>query len=332
MIKIENTVPGSNESPVVLIHSDNCAMARDVVLSEHSGLHILTCDSYEKLPLMLLQHQPEVVYTLRFDGTPNFPRDALLDSDSVRWIAVGGSGTDHLQTWDPKKTVVSNAAGVAADMMAQYVVGMIYHFSLNMPAFVQDKMNQKWTSGHVEPVDDKTVLIIGLGATGRAVARLCKAQNMKTLGLRANPVDTDYVDRVSGIDALPEALSQADVVVVCVPLLDNTKNLLGSDQFNVIKKGSILIDVSRGGVVNESALLQALDDGTLQGAGLDVFSVEPLPVGHPLWTYNNVVITPHCSSVYTGWERKSAELFSDNLKNYRKGKSLFNVVDPARGY
>ena len=127
-------------------------------------------------------------------------------------------------------------------------------------------------------------------------------------------------------------MAQADVAVVCVPLLDNTKNLLGSDEFGAMKKGSILIDVSRGGVVNESALLKALDNGTLKGAGLDVFSIEPLPKGHLLWTYNNVVITPHCSSVYEGWERKSAELFSENLKHYRKGEPLFNVVDPARGY
>lgn len=322
----------STKHPVVLIHSNSSAMACEIVSAEHPGLEILSCESYEQLPQALLEHQPEVVYTMRFDGTPSFPRTALLSSDTVRWIAVGGSGTDHLQPWDPDKILVSNAAGVAADMMAQYVTGIIYYFSLNLPAFLQNKVNQKWTSGQVEPVDGKTVLIIGLGASGRAIARLCKAQNMKTLGVRANPLDTDYVDQVYGIHAMTQLLPEADIVVVCVPLLDNTKNLLDTHAFEAMKKGSILIDISRGGVVNEVALLQALDNQILGGAGLDVFSKEPLPRGHPLWSYNNVVITPHCSSVYQGWERKSAQLFSENLKHYRNGEPLFNVVDPVRGY
>ncbi len=322
----------TTHNPLVLIHSDRCEMARDVVLQEHPGLSVITCNTYEQLPESLMQSKPEIVYTMRFAGTEHFPRDTLLASETVKWIAVGGSGTDHLLSWNPNKIVVTNAAGVAADMMAQYVVGMIYHFSLNLPIFLENKLNQKWTFGRVEPVNGKTVLIIGLGATGRAVAKLCKAQNMKTHGIRANPAATENIDHVGSVRSLNEMLPQADILVVCVPLLNTTKNLIDTAAFDVMKKGSILIDVSRGGVVNETALMQALENGTLYGAGLDVFTEEPLPKGHPLWSYKNVVITPHCSSVYPGWEQNSAKLFSKNLKNYRNGKALFNVVDPSRGY
>ena len=186
--------------------------------------------------------------------------------------------------------------------------------------------------GEVEPIDGKTVLILGLGNTGQAVAARSKLMGLKTLGVRANPKDTPHVDEVHSMIGLDALWERADFLVVCVPLLESTRGLVNQAAFNRMKSSAVVIDISRGGVIEESALISALDRGKIRGAGLDVFSTEPLAKGHRLWDYENVIITPHCSAVYAGWDLKSVEMFAENLTRYRQGQALWNIVDPARGY
>jgi phosphoglycerate dehydrogenase-like enzyme len=155
---------------------------------------------------------------------------------------------------------------------------------------------------------------------------------MEVLSVRARPAPTEAVDEVRGIEALPQLLSRADFVLVCVPLLASTRGLIGAEAFASLKPGAVLVDVSRGGVVEEAALMAALDGGRLKGAALDVFATEPLPPEHPLWGYPNALVTPHCSSVYEGWDLNSVALFAENLARFRAGEPLENIVDPARGY
>ena len=135
-----------------------------------------------------------------------------------------------------------------------------------------------------------------------------------------------------GIEALPSLWGRANFILCCVPLLETTRGLGGADAFAAMKPSAVLIDVSRGGVVDESALLAALRTQRIKGAALDVFATEPLPASHPLWDMENVIITPHCSSVYEGWDTRSLEMFSRNLTRYRRGEALDNIVDPVSGY
>ncbi len=320
------------KSPVIILHTDNPEPAAKILMRDHPNLSIYTCDSYTELPALIKDTQAEVVYSVRFQGTPGYPRQALIDAPSIKWVSVGGSGTDHLNPWNPNTTTVTNAAGVAADMMAQYALGAMLHFSLGLPGFRAAQERREWSSGQVEPIDGKTVLIVGLGKTGEAVAARAKAMGLATLGVRAQPKDTQYVDEVFGIDALPSLWARADFIVTCVPLLDSTRGLVGEDAFASMKETAVIIDVSRGGVIDEVPLITALDEGRIRGAALDVFTVEPLPTDHRLWGYDNVIITPHCSSVYDGWDLKSVEMFSENLMRYRKDAMLSNIVNPERGY
>lgn len=320
------------KAPVVLLHTDNPVPSREVLAKVHPDLPIHTCDSYRELPAMLEQTQTEVVYSVRFGGTPSFPRQALLASKTVKWVSVGGSGTDHLNPWNPANLTVTNAAGVAADMMAQYALGAMLHFSLDLPRFRAAQQQREWISGQVEPLDGKTVLILGLGKTGEAVATCAKALGLNTLGVRARLQPTPNVDEVHDVEALTTLWPRADFIVVCVPLLPGTRGMVGPEAFAAVKPTAVLIDVSRGGVVDEAALLAALDENRIRGAALDVFATEPLPADHKLWSYDNVILTPHCSSVYEGWDLKSVELFSKNLTRYRKSEALTNIVNPERGY
>jgi phosphoglycerate dehydrogenase-like enzyme len=319
-------------SPPVILHTDAAEAARSVLNEVHPDLQVETCETYAGLPALIEQTRAEVVYSVRFDGTPRFPRRALVESRTVRWVSVGGSGTDHLQPWDPARLIVTNAAGVAADTIAEYVLGVMLTFSLDLRGFASAQRAHRWTAGKVEPINGRTLLILGLGKTGLAIAARAKAFGMNTVGVRARPKPTPAVDEVHGAGELASLWGHADFIVCCVPLLDSTRGLVGPGAFAAMKHNAVLIDVSRGGVVNEPALLQALESGRLRGAALDVFATEPLPEGHPLWAYENVIITPHCSSVYEGWNVKSVRMFADNLTRYRRGEPLHNVVSPERGY
>jgi phosphoglycerate dehydrogenase-like enzyme len=305
----------------------------DILRRRAPEAEIACCTDYESLPRMIAGHMPEVLYTIRFGGTPDYPRQAILDSPSLRWVSVGGSGTDHLAPWDPRRLTVTNAAGVGAPTMAQYTIAAMLHFSLGLPHFAREQRQRYWDpSSEVGSVEGRTLVILGLGKTGQATARLAKALGMRVLGIRANPAPTPDVDRVFGMSELHDVLPEADFLLLCLPLTTATRGLMDAQAFRSLKPGAALIDVSRGGVMRQAALIDALQSGRLAGAALDVFETEPLPPDNPLWGMANVILTPHCSSVYDGWDRRSMDMFCDNLDRWRQGLALENVVDPARGY
>jgi phosphoglycerate dehydrogenase-like enzyme len=257
----------------------------------------------------------------------------LLGPGGPRWIANGGAGTDHLGRWDSARTIVTNAAGVAADMMAEYVIGGFLHFTLDIPGLQSDKARRVWSAARqVRPLRGKTLLIIGLGHTGRAIAARAKAFGMTVIGTRARPEAMENVDHVHAAAELAYLFPAADFIAVSTPLTPATRGLVDVTAFAAMKRGVILADVSRGSVVVQAALLRALEAGTVAGAILDVFEQEPLPEANPLWDMGNVIISPHCSSVHDGWEGASFDLFLGNLQRWMQGDALVNVVDPDRGY
>jgi phosphoglycerate dehydrogenase-like enzyme len=316
----------------LLVHHDKPEFVVDILRRRLPDFVIVYCTDYASLPKALEHEAPDVLYTVRFAGTPGFPRLAILACPSLCWISVGGSGTDHLVPWDSSLLTVTNAAGVGAETMAQYVIAAILHFTLRLPDFAARQREHRWVSGKVASAKGLNLAILGLGRTGRAVAPLAKALGMQVVGIRANPVATPYVDRVEPVEKLLQVLGEAEFVLVCLPLTDRTRYLLDAPEFAAMKRGAVLIDVSRGGIVRHSALVESLVNGSLSGAALDVFETEPLPRESPLWSMANVIITPHCSSVYDGWEQRSIEMFCDNVDRWRRGDPLDNIVDPRRGY
>jgi phosphoglycerate dehydrogenase-like enzyme len=320
------------DSPRVLLHNDATDALAKQLLRRFPNAIVEECNSYTSLPDVIKEFRPEIAYTVRFSGTGDYPRDAFFADGGPRWIANGGVGIDHFGTWDTAKTTVTNTAGVAAEMMAEYVIGGFLHFTLGVDQLHRDKAERAWKNRMVRPLRGKTLLIVGLGHTGRAVAALAKAFGMRVIGTRANPRDTKHVDRVYSVQDLPSLLPEADFIAVSTPLTPATQGLIGAREIELIKQGAVIADVSRGKVVDQSALAKALGSGQLAGAALDVFEQEPLPASSPLWDLDNVIISPHCSAVYGGWETASFDMFLDNLCNWTRGEALFNVVDPGRGY
>ena len=319
-------------APRVLLHNNATARHAERLRSVFPQFNVEECTTYGHLPDMVREFRPDVVFTIRFAGSQGFPRDALLAPGGPRWIANGGVGTDHLGRWDPTRTTVTNAAGVAADMMAEYVLGGFLHFTLDIEGLRQDKAGRAWRARNMVPLRGKTLLIVGLGHTGRALAEKAKSFGMRVVGLRSRPQPTECVDIVGGPGDLPGFLEDADCIAVCAPLTSATRGMLGRAEIAAMAPGVLLADVSRGGIVDQAALAEALASGHVAGAALDVFETEPLPTDSPLWGIDNLIISPHCSSVYDGWEDASFDLFLDNLDRWVAGSPLRNVVDPERGY
>lgn len=316
----------------VLLHNDRTQHLAHQLCQRFPNIEIGECNSYADLPNMIASFQPDVAYAVRFAGSNGYPVAAFFADNGPRWIANAGAGTDHLGQWNPKRTTVTNAAGVAAGMMAEYVFGCFLHFSLDVAGLQADKSMRIWRSRFVAPLKGKTILIVGLGHTGRAIAARAKAFGMRVLGTRMHPTQMENIDRVYPSDHLIEALSQADFIAVSTPLTNQTRGLIGQTEIDAMRPGVILTDVSRGGVIDQTALLGALQSGQVAGAGLDVFEIEPLPDDSPFWDIDNIILSPHCSAVHENWEQDSFDLFLDNLSNWENGDPLFNIVDPDRGY
>ena len=321
-----------SDTPRIVLHNSDTAPLARWLRAAFPQAEYRECNSYETLPALIDSYRPEIVYSVRFAGTPGFPREALFGAGGPRWVANGGAGTDHYVQWDPQKTTVTNAAGVAAGMMAEYILGGFLHFTLDVPGMQKDKAARIWGARTVRPLAGKTLLIIGLGHTGQAVAARARAFGMKVLGTRARPGPMELVDEVHAADDLPDLLHRADFIAVSTPLIPATRGLIGKDEIAAMKPGVIFADVSRGGVVDQCALYDALKTRHVAAAALDVFETEPLPETSPLWALENVIISPHCSSVYAEWEQASFELFIQNLGRWVRGEELVNIVNPARGY
>lgn len=320
------------DTPRIVLHNSETTRLAERLCAAFPHVDHRECNSYADLPNLIDSYKPEIVYSVRFAGTPNFPHAALFGANGPRWVANGGAGTDHFGQWDPQKTTVTNAAGVAAGMMAEYILGGFLHFTLDIPGLQKDKAARVWNARKVSPLAGKTLLIVGLGHTGRAVASRAKAFGMTVLGTRARPQPMEHVDEVHAADHLHDLLPRADFIAVTTPLVPATRGLIGAQEIAAMKQGVIFADVSRGGVVDQTALYAALKDRHVSGAALDVFETEPLPETSPFWALENVIISPHCSSVYAEWEQASFELFLQNLDRWMRGERLVNIVDPARGY
>ncbi|MCL4747458.1 MAG: D-2-hydroxyacid dehydrogenase [Burkholderiaceae bacterium] len=314
-----------------------------VVLSSDAGRHVarLTprfpdfsfdpCPAYADLPALLERRAPKIALAFKIPGAP-FPRQDLIERGKVSWIHVCGAGVDHVLPWDPSRLTVTNSSGIHGDIMAQYVLGAMIGFNHHARRYFLQQARNKWSAGESRTIEGQTLTVIGFGSVGSAVGDLAARAGMKVIGVRARPQAGASAGVVVGVDRMEWAASQADHLAICLPLAPGTRGIIGERVLAALAPGAHLVNVSRGGVVDEAALLRALKAGRIAGATLDVFEKEPLPADSPFWDMENVTVTPHSSSDIEGWQDRAVALFSENLARWEKGEALRNVVDPARGY
>jgi phosphoglycerate dehydrogenase-like enzyme len=322
--------PGGRGTPTVIVHYDDADSIVDIVRGRQQDAVVYAASSHQALTQILRSESPDILFTVRFDPK-RYPKADVLACPSLQWISVGGVGTDHIAPWDPDRLIVTNAAGVASGFMAQYAMAGIYAFAVGLPAFAEAQRAHRWAPGPIAAVAGKTLLVAGLGRTGRATAELARRNGMNVLAIRSRRRSDDDAT-VSGPERLVEFAGRADYVLVSVPLTRATRGMIGKEVLSAMKPGAVIIDVSRGGVIDESALTDTLRTGAIGGAMLDVFAHEPLPDNSPFWDMPNVIVTPHSAGLFSGWERHAVAMFCDNLDRWRRGEPLSEVVDPLRGY
>ena len=264
-----------------------------------------------------------VVIGQRFNPTP------LRNAHALEWLHITLAGVDFLA---PVKAHLSgvtltNARGIIADHIANYVIGAVVMMQWNFPELLRNQSNKIWRRWATKPLAGQVVGIIGLGAIGQEIAKRAVALGLTAIGVRASGNPIPGVAKVFRPEQIEECLRAADFVILALPSTASTAKLMGDREFKAMKRGAHFINIARGAVVDESALISALQHKLIGGACLDVFAEEPLPDSSPLWAFPNVIITPHSSGVTTDFDERNAVLIADNLRRYLHGQSLTNIVD-----
>lgn len=263
--------------------------------------------------------------------------DQMHNLTAMRWFHGSFVGMDHpiFREIAERGVVVTNAPGVTAQPIAQYVLAMMLRHAKNIPAWEAAQRERAWRRVESQELTGQTVAVIGLGGIGREVARLAAAFGMRVIGTRRRPQPVAGIDRLYPSESLHEMLAEADYVVLSAPLTPETDGLIDAAAFAAMRPHTYLVNVARGPIVVEQALVEALREGRIAGAALDVFDREPLPAESPLWSLENVIITPHNSAASPKTQERGALIFLDNLRRYAASDPLINVVDfgiasPAR--
>ncbi|WP_409299756.1 D-2-hydroxyacid dehydrogenase [Peribacillus sp. SCS-155] len=259
------------------------------------------------------------------------------DSPALRWIQAWSAGVNSLplRYFEEKGISISTASGVHAFPISETIFGLMLALTRKIYSYIRNQATKTWHHEHMnQEIHNKTIGIIGVGAIGKETAKIAKAFGMRVLGTRHSGKPEQFVDEMYTNKELHTILPQCDYVVITLPLTTETHHLFGSEEFKLMKTSSFLINIGRGEIVNEPELIQALNDGEIAGAGLDVFETEPLQAESPLWNMDNVIITPHTAGSTEFYDQRVLDqIFLPNLKSYISGTGLkVNVVDYRKGY
>jgi phosphoglycerate dehydrogenase-like enzyme len=283
--------------------------------------------------------------------------ESLAGLPRLRWMQTRGAGVNALAgspVWSGD-VLITSASGLHAIPIGEYVLGMMVALARDFLGFLEHQRRACWPMKpkiHVDQFPGRelrgaTVLILGYGSIGREVARLCHTLGLRIIAIKRDPsdrVDRGYIipgtgdpagtipEQVLAPDRIDEVLPEAEYVVVAAAATRDTHHLIGEAQLRRMRPDAFLINVARGEVVDEAALIRALRERWIAGAGLDVFEHEPLSADSPLWSLDNVILSPHVAGITPRYDDHVVEIFAENLRRYLAGKPLLNVVDRARGY
>jgi D-2-hydroxyacid dehydrogenase (NADP+) len=269
-------------------------------------------------------------------------KDLVPSLDTLKWVQAPAVGVGHILSAEfvASPIVLTTARGVRARAIAEHVIAVTFALARLLPLTIQRQLASQWSleeienSGRVRTMLGKRMGLVGLGAIGTEVATLASACGFRVSAVRkrADRPVPGGVEDVLPADRLHELLGRSDVIVLCAAQTPDTNELIDAAALAAAKPGAFLVNVARGRILNDAALVAALANGRLGGAALDVFTREPLPPDSPYWTAPNVIVTPHSSGTMEDYWTPLVALFADNLRRFERGRPLLNVVDKAAGY
>ncbi len=272
-----------------------------------------------------------------FDFDRTYKHDLPDLAPNLRWIQTTSAGigqymaqTDYARRMP--ETIFTTASGVHTQPLAEFCLMAILAFSRGLLQMLDLQHQRRWERFAGTDLAGRTLAVVGVGAIGREVARLGQALGMRVLGVKRRTAGVDpaslHLDELYGPEALHAVLRQAEFLVLITPHTPETEKMIGAEELALLPEGAIVINVGRGGLIDEPALVEALRSGRLGGAGLDVFEREPLPENSPLWTLPNVLVSPHSGSTSDRENSRLTDLFCENLRRFLAGQPLLNVFDP----
>lgn len=276
-----------------------------------------------------LASEVEVIFAGRWS------EELWKSAPGLRWVQSTGAGVERFLTPDfvASPIMLTNARGVYAIPIADQVMAFVLYFSRGLNRLVRNQLARRWDHPPVDELTGRTLGIVGIGGIGEEVARRAKGFDMRVVAVRRRPsFSSAYAEEVRGADQLPWLLAESDYVALCSALTPQTRHLIGADELAQMKPTAYLINIGRGGLIDEAALAAALREEKIAGAGLDVFEKEPLPPESPLWEMENVLITPHNAGNSPRSHERMMELFCENLRRYLAREPLMNLVDKRAGY
>jgi phosphoglycerate dehydrogenase-like enzyme len=303
--------------------------ARFAELERQHGIQIVLPKSDE--PVAPLIGDVEAVYgQLTADDYPS--------AKNLKWVQAPGAGVEwmwRVPGFQESDVVVTNMRGAHAATIAEHTFALLLSHTRGLRTFDARQRDHEWGRGEfkLSNIMGLTMGIVGFGNIGRAIARRATGFEMRVLAVDVESVPAgEGVEEVWPIQRLNDLCREADVLAIAAPITPNSRDLVGREQIRQMKRGSCVLQMSRGGIVNEAALVDALEEGHLSFAGLDVTATEPLPVGDPLWTAPNVAITPHTSAMSKLTFDLTWSILGENVGRFVRGEPLMNVVDKRRGW
>lgn len=288
-------------------------------------------------PEFIKKHAPDADAILCAVATPELVHLAFREAKHLRWMHVLWAGVEKLMFPElvGSSIPLTNGKGVFASGLAEFTLGAIIFFAKEFRRLVHNQEAGKWDQFDVTEVRGQTLGVVGYGEIGRAAATLARAFGMKVVAVRRKVAESacdPLVQQVYPPEQLREMLAVSDYVLVAAPLTPQTQGMIGEAELKAMKSSAVLINVGRGPVVVESALVAALEKNQIKGAALDVFDVEPLPAGHAFYRLPNVLLSPHSADHTHGWVDLAMHCFIANFKHFRNGLPLENIVDKKAGY
>jgi phosphoglycerate dehydrogenase-like enzyme len=276
--------------------------------------------------------EAEILITLGEDLLP----EHIDMARNLKWIMVISAGMDKMpfETIAGRNIFVTNAKGIHAVPMAEYTIHMMLHTARQTTVVLDQERRKVWDRSPVMmELHSKTVCIVGAGAIGTEIARLAAAFRMKTVGVNQSGRSVDYFDEIFPVKDLHRAFQHADFIISVLPKIPETDDLFSEEAFRAMGKHAVFINIGRGNVVDEKALIDALDRNELQEAVLDVFKEEPLPPSHAFWSHPKITVTPHLSGISPQYQPRAFEMFTSNLNVYLSDEGEYiNPVDTLKGY
>jgi phosphoglycerate dehydrogenase-like enzyme len=267
--------------------------------------------------------------------------DEVAAARNLKWVQSTAVGVEWLKALmeSGRDVLITNVRGVHSDTIAEHAIALVLALRRRLHVAAARQATRTWSQTELQevrnpPLSESRLVVVGLGAIGSRVAVLARGLGMRVTGVRRRPDQPvpDAVEQVTGPEGLKAALASADAVVLAAPKTAETRAMIGAEELAVMRPSAVLVNAARGRLIDDAALVDALERGVIAGAGLDAFGREPLPDADPLWRLPNVLITPHTAPFGGDYWEAAVDFFLQNMTRFRRGEPLVNVIDRAGGY